>query len=64
MEGQGKSSGRPLKRCYQRNRLEDQLWVTAYEYVWPLVRRSLCGSARVERLRDRIAAASRMARRA
>lgn len=45
MEGRGKCRDRRLRRCCQCNRLEDQLWATAYEYVWPLVRRALCGNA-------------------
>jgi hypothetical protein len=40
MEGKAESTDRRLKRCYQCNRLEDQLWATAYEHVWPLVRRA------------------------
>lgn len=38
MEGRCRSKDRGLKRCYQCNRLEDQLWATAYEQIWPLVR--------------------------
>lgn len=39
MEGRRRSRDRRLKRCHQGNRLEDQLWATAYEQIWPLVRR-------------------------
>ena len=35
--GQERRECRP-KRCYQCNRLEDQLWETAYDRVWPIVR--------------------------
>jgi hypothetical protein len=66
MEGQGKSRDRRLNRCYQGNRLEEQLWAVAYETVWPVVRRAVCGDAvaREPFVGDRIAVASRMARRA
>ena len=30
-----------LRRCYECNRLEDQLWNAAYQQIWPLVRRRL-----------------------
>ncbi len=39
MEGRRRSRDRRLKRCHQCNRLEDQLWATAYEQIWPMVRR-------------------------
>ena len=38
--GQGRREERP-KRCYQCNRLEDQLWELAYQRLWPAVRRAL-----------------------
>jgi hypothetical protein len=31
---------RALKRCYQSNRFEDELWKRAYEQVCPEIRRS------------------------
>lgn len=40
MEGRTESEDRRLKRCYQCNRLEDQLWAMAYEHVCPVVRRA------------------------
>jgi hypothetical protein len=32
---------RGVQRCYERNRLEDELWTTVYETIWPVVRRAL-----------------------
>lgn len=40
MDG-GQKGMRPiLKRCYEGNRLEEEVWASAYEQVWPLIRRS------------------------
>ena len=39
MEGGPKRDECKLKRCYERNRLEEELWKTAYEQLWPLVHR-------------------------
>jgi hypothetical protein len=41
MEDDRKSGERRLRRCYQCNRLEDELWAMAYGEVWPLIRRAL-----------------------
>ena len=42
MEDNRKSSSvRKLRRCYQCNRFEEELWVLAYGEVWPLIRRAL-----------------------
>ena len=41
MEEHGKARECKLKRCYECNRLQDELWNMAYEQVWPLVRRAL-----------------------
>ena len=41
MEGNGKLRERRPKRCYQCNRLENQLWESAYDRLWPIVRVSL-----------------------
>ena len=30
-----------LKRCYECNRLEEEVWKQAYQQLWPLVRRQL-----------------------
>ncbi len=65
MEGQGKSRDRRLKRCYQGNRLENQLWVMAYETAWPLIRPVVrAWAVQQPSVQDRTAAASRTARRA
>jgi hypothetical protein len=42
MECRGKSRERALIRRYRLSRIEDQLWVAAYEEVWPVVRRLTC----------------------
>jgi len=42
MEGDPKSRGRRLARGCERSRLEEQLWMRAYDEIWrciPLVRR-------------------------
>lgn len=41
MEDNCKSSVRKLRRCYQCNRFEEELWALAYGEVWPVVRRAL-----------------------
>jgi hypothetical protein len=42
MEDNRKRRKRPqrlVKRAYERNRLEEELWTRAYQVVWPVVRR-------------------------
>jgi hypothetical protein len=46
MEGNRKAPVRALQRAFECNRLEEQLWATAYEQVWPLLHRSLKRSDR------------------
>lgn len=41
MEGDRKCKGRPLQRCYECSRVEEELWTLAYERVWPLARRRI-----------------------
>ncbi len=41
MEGDREPRECRLKRCYQCNRVEEQLWSMAYEQLWPLLRRRL-----------------------
>ena len=41
MEDDRKRDERRLRRCYQSNRLEQELLAMAYGEVWPLVRRGL-----------------------
>lgn len=41
MEDDLRSRECQVKRCYECNRLEEQLWNMAYEHIWPLVRRQL-----------------------
>lgn len=41
MEDRRESPVRPVCRCYQCHRLEEQLWALAYEQVWPVIRRAL-----------------------
>ena len=45
MEEKRKAPERNLQRQFECSRLEDQLWVTAYEQIWPVVRESLKRSA-------------------
>ncbi len=44
MEDSRKTRECKLKRCYECNRLQDELWNLAYEQVRPLVRRGLARS--------------------
>jgi hypothetical protein len=39
MEGSQKGMRPILKRGYEGNRLEEEIWALAYEQVWPLIRR-------------------------
>ena len=41
MEGEPRRRECSPKRCYQCSRLEDQLWESAYERLWPVVRKAL-----------------------
>ena len=41
MEDNRKASERILLRRFECHRLEEQLWTTAYEQLWPVIRRSL-----------------------
>jgi hypothetical protein len=41
MEGDGKAKQRKLTRCYQCSRLEEEIWTTAFEQIWPVIRRAL-----------------------
>lgn len=41
MEDKHPSRERKLRRCYQCNRFEEELWSLAYEEVWPLIRKAL-----------------------
>jgi hypothetical protein len=41
MEDNRKASERTLRRRFEGNRLEEQLWSMAYEQIWPVIRRSL-----------------------
>lgn len=40
MEGKWKRSGRAMRRDYECNRLEEQVWTRAFEEIWPLIRRN------------------------
>lgn len=46
MDGKRNSRERRLTRCYQASRIEDEVWILAYEQVWPLLRTSLSGRQR------------------
>jgi len=40
MEDNRNTREQSLRRCYECNRLEEQLWNAAYEQIWPVIRRS------------------------
>ena len=64
MEDSRSDSARGLQRCFECNRLEEQLWGVAYEQIWPVLRRSLKGSAQTQRMRRVKAKTKTVARRA
>ena len=39
MEDNRRAPERTLQRCFETNRLEEQLWTMAYDRVWPVLRR-------------------------
>lgn len=41
MEGQSARESRPLRRCYQASRLEEEVLAAAYERVYPQRRQPL-----------------------
>jgi hypothetical protein len=45
MEDKGTAPQRTLRRDFECNRLEEQLWTTAYEQIWPVIRKSVKRSA-------------------
>lgn len=49
MEGERRNQERPLQRCYECSRVEEELWTQAYERVWPLARRRIEAQQHVER---------------
>jgi hypothetical protein len=59
-----RAAARALQHGYERNRFEEQLWTMAYEYIWPLRRRSLKPRATAQHPPAPDAAPRRCARRA
>lgn len=55
---------RSLRRQFECNRLEEELWAAAFEHVWPLVRRSLKQPVGLPPRRQRAGTANYVARRA
>jgi hypothetical protein len=41
MEGNRKKRDLSVRRGFEGNRLEEEIWAVAYEEVWPVVRRAL-----------------------
>jgi hypothetical protein len=64
MEEKGKARERRLRREFQRSRVEEQLWATAYEEVWPVIRKSIKQSAGPGRLANQASWEAYIARRA
>lgn len=62
MEDKRKAAARSLRRCFECNRLAEELWATAFEYVWPLLRRSLKRPVELRQKADSAGAASYVAR--
>jgi hypothetical protein len=40
MEDDRAGKERRWQRCYEGNRVEEELWQRAFELIWPLVRRA------------------------
>jgi hypothetical protein len=59
-----KSADRTLRHCYEWNRFEEQLWTTAYEQIWPVIRRALQPRPTAQRRHERSGPRVRIARRA
>jgi hypothetical protein len=56
MEGNRRKRDLPVRRGFEGNRLEEEIWAVAYEEVWPVLWRAL-GQNQLERSqRDELAA--------
>jgi hypothetical protein len=64
MEDNRTGSARPLQRCFEGHRLEEQLWSIAYEQIWPVLRKSLNVSVEARRTRRGKTGTKKVARRA
>jgi hypothetical protein len=64
MEERGKAPERSLQRQFECSRLEEQLWATAYEQVWPVIRKSIKRSAGPGRQAEQPSSEAYIARRA
>jgi len=64
MEDNRRGSARPLQRCCEGHRLEEQLWSIAYDQIWPVLRRSLNVSVEARRTRRGKIGTKKVARRA
>jgi hypothetical protein len=40
-----KTPDRPVQRCFEGHRLEEQLWSLAYQQLWPVIRRKRTADA-------------------
>jgi hypothetical protein len=55
-----------VQRCYERHRMEEQLWSLAYQQVWPVIRKKprASGAQTNQRRFERSGAISKIVRRA
>jgi hypothetical protein len=56
MEGNQKKRDLPVRRGFEGNRLEEEIWAVAYEEVWPVVRRAWGQNQPERSQRDELAA--------
>ena len=40
MEGERAERERRWQRCFESSRVEEEVWLRAFELIWPLVRRA------------------------
>lgn len=64
MEDNRKAPERGLRRSFEGNRLEEELWAMAYEHIWPAVQRSPKRRSEVVRRQERSTDKTLIARRA
>jgi hypothetical protein len=62
MEDKREVPERTLQRGFECNWLEERVWATAYEQIWPVIRRSL--KRPTEQKREQSATKNNIARRA
>jgi hypothetical protein len=47
-----KTPDRPVQRCFEGQRLEEQLWSLAYQELWPVIRKKTTANGAKRQQRD------------